>query len=108
VLVVGFVVVIGAFLTRTLSPGCPDPSGDQVGVDWIRHHGERWGVHRPGREVDVPAPQGSAYRGGALFALIFIFWGEPTVPFGHRMGHIAADRAKRQAAPAQPEAAHQV
>ena len=28
---------------RALSPGCSDPFGDQVGVDWIRHYCERRG-----------------------------------------------------------------
>ena len=52
-------------LHRALSCGGRDPFGDQVRdrVDPALRGASR-GVHRPGRRVDVPAPQHPAYRGG--------------------------------------------
>jgi hypothetical protein len=79
VLLVGLVVAIGAFLTGPSRAAVGTRSGIKSGMDWIRHYGERRGVstgpvglwtyaHR--RILRIAAV--------ALFALIFVFWGQPT------------------------------
>ena len=79
VLALGLVVAIGAFFTGPSRAAVGTRSGIKSGVDWIRHYGERRGVstgpvglwtyaHR--RVLRIAAV--------ALFALIFVFLGQPT------------------------------
>ena len=79
VLALGLVVAIGAFFTGPSRAAVGTRSGIKSGVDWIRHYGERRGVstgpvglwtyaHR--RVLRIAAV--------ALFAVIFVFLGEPT------------------------------
>ena len=80
VLLVGLVVAIGAFFTGPSRAAVGTRSGIKSGIEWIRHFGERRGVstgpvglwtyaHRRGLRIGAVA----------LFALIFVFLGEPTV-----------------------------
>jgi len=81
VLAVGLVVGIGAFLTGSSAAAVRTRSSMKSGAGWIREFGERRGVST--------GPVGTwtyAHRHGlrigalALFALIFVFWGQPTAP----------------------------
>jgi hypothetical protein len=81
VLAVGLVVAIGAFLTGSSAAAVGTRSALKSGAAWIRNFGERRGVST--------GPVGTwtyAHRTGlrigalALFALIFVFWGQPTAP----------------------------
>ena len=79
VLAVGLVVAIAAFFTGPSRTAVQTRSGLKSGIEWIRHFGERRGVstgpvglwtyaHRRGLRIGTVA----------LFALIFVFWGQPT------------------------------
>ena len=79
VLAVGLVVAIAAFFTGPSRTAVQTRSGLKSGIEWIRHFGERRGVstgpvglwtyaHRRGLRIGAVA----------LFALIFVFWGQPT------------------------------
>ena len=49
-------------------------------MDWIRHFGERRGVSTgPVGEWTYAHRKGLRVGALALFALIFVFWGEPTL-----------------------------
>jgi hypothetical protein len=81
VLAVGLVVGIGAFLAGPSAGAVRTRSAMKSGAGWIREFGERRGVST--------GPVGTwtyAHRKGlrigalALFALIFVFWGQPTAP----------------------------
>ena len=80
VLAVGLVVAIGGILHRALHTAVQTRSAFESGTDWIRQLRRAQGrVHRSGRPVDLPAPPGACRIGAvALFALIFVFWGQPT------------------------------
>jgi hypothetical protein len=80
VLIVGLVVAIGAFFTGPSRAAIQTRSALKSGPAWIRNYGERRGVstgpvghwtylHRKGLRIGAVA----------LFALIFVFWGTPTV-----------------------------
>jgi hypothetical protein len=79
-LLVGLVVAAGAFLSGPSPSAVRIRSWFSAGFGWIRHWAEHMGVstgpvggwtyaHRRGLRIGVIA----------LFAVIFVFWGEPTV-----------------------------
>jgi hypothetical protein len=79
VLVVGLVVAIGAFFIGPSRAAVSARSGVKSGLDWIRNFGERRGVstgpvgewtYRHRRILQIGAV--------TLFALILVFWGQPT------------------------------
>ena len=80
VLVVGLVVAIGAFFTGPSRAAIQTRSGIKSGIDWIRHYGERRGVSTgPVGEWTYLHRRGLRIGAVALFALIFVFVGQPTV-----------------------------
>ena len=80
VLVVGLVVAIGAFFTGPSHTAVQTRSAIKSGVDWIRDFGERRGMSTGplGRWVYLHR-KSLRVAAVALFALIFVFLGEPTV-----------------------------
>jgi hypothetical protein len=79
VLLVGLVVAIGAFFTGPSRAAVGTRSGIKSGVDWIRHYGERRGVSTgPVGQWTYAHRRVLRIGAVALFALIFVFWGEPT------------------------------
>jgi hypothetical protein len=80
VLALGLAVAIGAFFTGPSRAAIGTRSGIKSGVDWIRHYGERRGVSTGPVGVWTYAHRRLLRIGAvALFALIFVFTGEPTV-----------------------------
>jgi len=80
VLLVGLVVAIGAFFTGPSRAAVQTRSWLRSGPDWIRHYGERRGVSTgPVGQWTYLHRRGLRVGAVALFALIFVFWGEPTV-----------------------------
>jgi hypothetical protein len=80
VLLVGLVVAFGAFFTGPSRAAVGTRSGIKSGVDWIRHYGERRGVSTGPVGVWTYAHRRLLRIGAvALFALIFVFLGQPTV-----------------------------
>jgi hypothetical protein len=80
VLVVGLVVAIGAFFTGPSRAAVQTRSWLKSGPDWIRHYGERRGVSTgPVGQWTYLHRRGLRIGAVALFALIFVFWGQPTV-----------------------------
>jgi hypothetical protein len=80
VLVVGLVVAIGAFFTGPSRAAIQTRSWIKSGPEWIRHYGERRGVSTgPVGEWTYLHRRGLRIGAVALFALIFVFWGEPTL-----------------------------
>ncbi len=80
VLVVGLVVAIGAFFTGPSRAAVQTRSALRAGPEWIRHYGERRGVSTgPVGQWTYLHRRGLRIGAVALFALIFVFWGEPTV-----------------------------
>jgi hypothetical protein len=80
VLALGLVVAFGAFFTGPSRAAVGTRSGIKSGVDWIRHYGERRGVSTGPVGVWTYAHRRLLRIGAvALFALIFVFTGEPTV-----------------------------
>ena len=80
VLVVGLVVAIGAFFTGPSRTAVQTRSALTSGIDWIRHFGERRGVSTgPVGKWTYLHRRGLRIGAVALVALIFVFWGEPTV-----------------------------
>ena len=80
VLLVGLVVAIGAFFTGPSRAAVGTRSGIKSGVDRIRHYGERRGVSTGPVGVWTYAHRRILRIGAvALFALIFVFLGQPTV-----------------------------
>ena len=80
VLVVGLVVAIGAFFTGPSRAAVQTRSWLKSGPDWIRHYGERRGVSTgPAGQWTYLHRRGLRIGAVALFALIFVFWGQPTV-----------------------------
>ena len=79
-LVVGLVVAAGAFLTGPSTAAVQTRRAVTAGVDWLRTRIESRGLH--------PGPVGAwtaAHKRGlqigviALAALVFVFWGQPTL-----------------------------
>ena len=80
VLVVGLVIAIAAFFTGPSRAAIQTRSGIKSGIDWIRHYGERRGVSTgPVGEWTYLHRRGLRIGAVALFALIFVFVGEPSV-----------------------------
>ncbi len=80
VLVVGLVVAIAAFFTGPSQTAVQTRSALTSGVDWVRHYGERRGVSTgPVGQWTYLHRRSLRIGAVALFALIFVFWGEPTV-----------------------------
>ena len=79
VLLVGLVVATGAFFTGPSRAAVATRSGTASGLDWIRHYGERRGVSTgPVGEWTYLHRKGLRIGAVALFAVIFVFVGEPT------------------------------
>jgi hypothetical protein len=80
VLLVGLVIAIGAFFTGPSRAAIQTRSALKSGPEWIRHYGERRGVSTgPAGQWTYLHRRGLRIGAVALFALIFVFWGEPTV-----------------------------
>jgi hypothetical protein len=80
VLVVGLVVAIAAFFTGPSHTAVQTRSALTSGVNWIRHYGERRGVSTgPVGQWTYLHRRSLRIGAVAIFALIFVFWGEPTV-----------------------------
>ena len=80
VLLVGLVVAIGAFFTGPARAAVQTRSGIKSGIEWIRHFGERRGVSTgPAGEWTYTHRRGLRIGAVALFALVFVFWGQPTL-----------------------------
>jgi hypothetical protein len=80
VLVVGLVVAIGAFFTGPSRAAIQTRSRIKSGLEWVRHYGERRGVSTgPAGEWTYAHRRGLRIGAVALFALIFVFVGEPNV-----------------------------
>jgi hypothetical protein len=79
-LVVGLVIAIGAFLTGPSATAVRTRKAVRSGVDWLRERGERAGM-RTGPVGEWTGAHKTVLRAAAvaLVALIFVFWGEPTV-----------------------------
>jgi hypothetical protein len=80
VLVVGLVVAGGAFLTGPSATATGIRRAFKSALEWIRHRGERAGVNT-GPVGTWTFTHRKALRVGAvaLAAVIFVFWGHPTV-----------------------------
>jgi hypothetical protein len=79
VLAVGLVVAIGAFFTGPARAAIQTRAGIKSGFEWIRHFGERRGVSTgPVGEWTYQHRRGLRIGVVALFAVIFVFWGQPT------------------------------
>ena len=80
VLAVGLVVALGAFLTGPSRTAIQIRSGLKSGTNWIRTFGERRGVSTgPVGEWTYLHRRILRISAVALFALIFVFWGQPTL-----------------------------
>ena len=80
VLVVGLVVAIAAFFTGPSRTAIQTRSGIKSGMEWIRNYGERRGVSTgPVGQWTYLHRRSLRIGAVALAALIFVFWGEPTV-----------------------------
>jgi len=80
VLAVGLVVAIGAFITGPSRSAIQIRSGLKSGLSWIRNFGERRGVSTgPVGEWTYQHRRGLRIGAVALIALIFVFWGHPTL-----------------------------
>ena len=79
VLALGLVVAIGAYFTGPSRAAIATRSGIKSGIEWIRHYGERRGVST-GPVGEWTYLHRNILRIGAvaLFAIILVFWGEPT------------------------------
>ena len=79
VLAVGLVVAIGAFFTGPSHTAVQTRSALTSGIDWIRHYGERRGVSTgPVGQWTYLHRRSLRVGAVALFALIFVFWAQPT------------------------------
>jgi hypothetical protein len=80
VLLVGLVVAIAAFFTGPSHTAIQTRSGIKSGMEWIRNYGERRGVSTgPVGQWTYLHRRSLRIGAVALAALIFVFWGEPTV-----------------------------
>jgi hypothetical protein len=78
VLAVGLVVALGAFITGPSRMAVQIRSALKSGMDWIRNFGERRGVSTgPVGEWTYSHRRILRISAVALFALIFVFWGQP-------------------------------
>ena len=81
-LVVGLVIAGAAFLTGPSVTAVETRKAFVSGFDWIRHGGERAGVTTgPVGRWTYAHRKGLRIGAVALFALIFVFWGQLTVGF---------------------------
>ncbi len=79
-LVVGLVVAAGAFLTGPSVSAVRIRSWFAAGFSWLRHRGEHLGVSTgPVGGWTYAHRRGLRIGAVALVALIFVFWGRPTV-----------------------------
>jgi hypothetical protein len=79
VLAAGLVVAAAAFFTGPSRTAVATRSGITSGLDWIRRFGERKGVSTgPVGQWTYQHRKGLRIGAVALFAVIFVFWGEPT------------------------------
>jgi hypothetical protein len=80
VLAVALVVAIGAFITGPSRSAIQSRSAMKSGAEWVRNFGERRGVST-GPVGEWTYAHRKALRVGAvaLMALIFVFWGHPTL-----------------------------
>jgi hypothetical protein len=79
VLAVGLVVAIGAFFTGPSRAAIQTRSSLKSGMERIRNFGERKGVSAgPFGQWTYVHRRGLRIGAVALFALIFVFWGQPT------------------------------
>ena len=79
VLAVGLVVAIAAFFTGPSRAAVQTRSGLKSGFEWIRRFGERRGVSTgPVGQWTYLHRRGLRIGAVALFALIFVLWGQPT------------------------------
>ena len=80
VLVVGLVVAIAAFFTGPSHTAIQTRSGLKSGMEWIRNYGERRGVSTgPVGQWTYLHRRSLRIGAVALAAVIFVFWGHPTV-----------------------------
>jgi len=80
VLLVGLVVAIAAFFTGPSRTAIQTRSGLKSGTNWIRNYGEHRGVSTgPVGEWTYLHRRALRIGAVALFAVIFVFWGHPTV-----------------------------
>jgi hypothetical protein len=80
VLAVALVIAIGAFITGPSHTAIQTRSALKSGAEWVRNFGERRGVST-GPVGEWTYAHRKALRVGAvaLIALIFVFWGHPTL-----------------------------
>jgi hypothetical protein len=80
ILVVGLVIAIGAFLSGPSVTAVRTRRAVGSGIGWLRTRGEQAGV-RAGPAGEWTAAHKTLLRASAitLVALIFVFWGQPTV-----------------------------
>jgi hypothetical protein len=80
VLAVALVIAIGAFITGPSHTAIQTRSALKSGAGWVRNYGERRGVST-GPVGEWTYAHRKALRVGAvaLMALIFVFWGHPTL-----------------------------
>jgi len=80
VLAVALVVAIGAFITGPSHTAIQTRSALKSGADWVRNFGERRGVSTgPAGEWTYAHRRALRVGAVALVALIFVFWGHPTL-----------------------------
>jgi hypothetical protein len=80
VLAVALVIAIGAFITGPSHAAIQTRSALKSGADWVRNFGERRGVSTgPAGEWTYAHRKGLRIGAVALIALIFVFWGHPTL-----------------------------
>jgi hypothetical protein len=78
--VVGLVVAIGAFFSGPARAAVQTRAWIRSGFDWIRNFGERRGVSTgPFGRWTYQHRMGLRIGAVALFGLIFVFWGQPTL-----------------------------
>ena len=79
-LVLGLVVAAAAFFTGPSRTAVQTRSGIKSGGAWIRNYGERRGMSTgPAGQWTYVHRKGLRVAAVALAALIFVFWGQPTV-----------------------------
>jgi hypothetical protein len=80
VLAVALVIAIGAFITGPSHTAIQTRSALKSGAGWVRNFGERRGVSTgPVGEWTYAHRKGLRVGAVALIALIFVFWGHPTL-----------------------------
>jgi hypothetical protein len=80
VLAVALVVAIGAFITGPSHTAIQARSGMKSGASWVRNFGERRGVSTgPTGEWTYAHRRALRIGAVALMAVIFVFWGHPTL-----------------------------